>query len=97
MKPLTIAAIGLLLCALLVLPALAEKKGHTPPTLPAQAAAPAQDPGQPAAADPAPAVEGAQDPHQSDAFLRQQAYQQKREEMKRRRDEALKIREQNAN
>lgn len=39
----------------------------------------------------------AQDPaHQSDAFLRQKAYLEKREEMKRRRDEALKIREQNA-
>jgi hypothetical protein len=74
----------LLLSILLALPALAEKSGEkTPQQLPGQAA-PVAD----AAVDEA---------HQSEAFKRQQAYQLQREEMKARRDEAMKIRERNVN
>lgn len=42
-------------------------------------------------------AEAARDAHESEAFKRQQAYVKKREAMKQRRDEALKIRERNVN
>lgn len=44
---------------------------------------------------PAAVVETAQDPHESKAFQQQKAYREKREAMKQRRDEALKVRERN--
>ena len=44
---------------------------------------------------PAAVVETAQDPHESEAFKQQKAYREKREAMKQRRDEALKVRERN--
>ncbi len=41
------------------------------------------------------AMENQQDPHKSEAFKRQQTYQEKRKAMRERRDEALKIRNKN--
>lgn len=84
MKRLATLSTVFILSALLALPALAAKKeANAPKQLPEQAA---------------PAAEAALDEaHQSEAFKRQQAYQEKREEMKARRDEAMKLREKNVN
>lgn len=82
MKRLTTLTTVFLLSALLAMPALAA----TP-----KAKFPEQRPELPEAA------EVARDAHESEAFKRQQAYIEKREAMKQRRDEALKVRERNVN
>ncbi|TLM65235.1 MAG: hypothetical protein FDZ69_10780 [Deltaproteobacteria bacterium] len=84
MKRLTTLAAALLVSLLLALPAWAAPPEQKPAgQLPPQAQA-----GQANAAE-------AGDPHQGAAFKRQQSYMQKREAMKKHRDEALKIRENN--
>lgn len=93
MNKLSNLAAVLLISVLLALPALAAKSEENPPVQPPTQAA-EQTAEQ--AAEQAKADEAANDPHQSDAFKRQQEYMQKREAMRKHRDDALKIREQNA-
>jgi len=80
MKRLMTMAAVLLLSALLAMPALAApQEKNVPKPLPEQAQA----------------SEAAQDAHETEAFKRQQATVEKREAMRARRDEALKVRERN--
>jgi len=73
-------SIILLIFALLALPVLADTdNGKTPQQAPGQQQK----------------IEHAQKVDESEAFQRQQAYFKKREEMRQRRDEALKVRERN--
>jgi hypothetical protein len=90
MHKLTNLAAVLLLSTLLALPSWAAKTEENPPVQP-----PSQTAEQ--AAEQAKVDAAANDPHQSDAFKRQQEYMQKREAMRKHRDEALKVREQNTN
>ena len=87
MKRLMTLTIVLLLSVLLTLPALAvptEEKVLQP--LPEQAAVQPQE-----------VTAETTDAHETEAFKRQQTYIEQREVMKARRDEAMKIREQNVN
>lgn len=96
MKTLINLTAVLLLSVLLVLPVSAQTtEGKNPSQSPAPQ--PAEQAAEPAQENDLVNEEVADDPHQSDAFKRQQEYFQKREAMKKHRDEALKIREQNTN
>jgi hypothetical protein len=87
MKQRMILTTVLLLSALLAMPVLAAPpEGKGPQQLPEQAADRAKE-----------VTEAAPEAYESEAFKRQQEYIEQREAMKARRDEALKIREQNVN
>lgn len=88
MKRLMTLTAVFLLSVLLAMPSLAAQSEQKAPTQPPEQA---QNDGTVKTPD------EARDPHQSPAFKRQQTYQEKREAMKQRRDEALKIRERNVN